>query len=48
VVVNIEASRMHKPFVDNYCELEDVGHMGMFEAEKESLNLVRSFLENIS
>jgi len=44
VAVNIEASRMHKPFVDIYCELEDVGHMGMFEAEEKTIKIIMDFI----
>jgi pimeloyl-ACP methyl ester carboxylesterase len=47
VAVKLEASRLHKPFSTQYYELKGVGHMGMFEAEKESLELVKSFLDSI-
>ncbi|WP_373522108.1 alpha/beta fold hydrolase [Aquiflexum sp.] len=45
--VKIEASRLHKPFSSHYYELKRVGHMGMFEAEKKSLQLVSTFLDKI-
>ena len=45
--VKIESSRLHKPFTTQYHELKDVGHMGMFEAEKETLELVNRFLDKI-
>lgn len=43
--VPIESSRLHKDFTDIYHELNGVGHMGMFEAEKESLRVIRQFLD---
>lgn len=43
--VPIESSRLHKDFTGIYHELKGVGHMGMFEAEKESLRVIRQFLD---
>ncbi|UCS94715.1 alpha/beta hydrolase [Echinicola marina] len=43
--VKIDASRKHQEYVDYYHELSDAGHMGMFEAEKESLGMVKEFLK---
>lgn len=45
--VKIEVSRMHKPFTGDYFELQDVGHMGMFEAEKASLMILKDFLKKL-
>ncbi|GAB4107868.1 alpha/beta hydrolase [Echinicola sediminis] len=42
--VKIEASRKHQGYVDHYHELPDAGHMGMFEQEKETLQMVKDFL----
>lgn len=44
--IKIEASQKHKEFASYYQELKGVGHMGMFEAESECLEIVREFLEN--
>lgn len=43
--VKIDASRKHQAYVDDYHELPDAGHMGMFEQEKESLQIIEEFLE---
>lgn len=43
--VKVDASRKHQGYVDFYHELPEAGHMGMFEAEKETLQMVRDFLE---
>lgn len=45
--VKIEGSRMHKPHTDEYFELQEVGHMGMFEAEKETLKILKDFLKKL-
>ncbi|MCL6260484.1 alpha/beta hydrolase [Aquiflexum sp. TKW24L] len=45
--VKIEASRMHKPYTDDYFELQEVGHMGMFEAKMETLRILKDFLNKI-
>jgi pimeloyl-ACP methyl ester carboxylesterase len=45
--VKIETSRMHQPFTDHYFELQDSGHMGMFEAEKETLGFLSDFLKKL-
>jgi len=45
--VKIEGSRMHKPYTDDYFELQEVGHMGMFEAEKETLKILKDFLKKL-
>ncbi|ERM81322.1 hypothetical protein P872_10585 [Rhodonellum psychrophilum GCM71 = DSM 17998] len=44
--IKIEASRRHQAFATHYHELEGVGHMGMFEAESECLEIVGKFLGN--
>lgn len=44
--IKIEASRKHQEFASHYHELKGIGHMGMFEAESECLEIVREFLEN--
>ncbi|QDH78614.1 alpha/beta hydrolase [Echinicola soli] len=43
--VKIDSSRKHQVYVDYYHELPNAGHMGMFEEEKETLKMVREFLE---
>lgn len=43
--VKIEASRKHQKHVDYYHELPDAGHMGMFEQEEVTLEIVKEFLE---
>lgn len=43
--VKIEDSRKHQGMVDDYHELKDTGHMGMFEREKETLGILKDFLE---
>ncbi|MCS4433800.1 alpha/beta fold hydrolase [Aquiflexum gelatinilyticum] len=45
--VKIEGSRMHKPYTDDYFELQEVGHMGMFEAEQETLIILQEFLRKL-
>ncbi|MCH6235376.1 alpha/beta fold hydrolase [Cognataquiflexum rubidum] len=45
--VKIEGSRMHKPYTDDYFELQEVGHMGMFEAEQETLIILQEFLKKL-
>jgi pimeloyl-ACP methyl ester carboxylesterase len=45
--VKIEGSRLHKPFTENYFELQDVGHMGMFEAEEKTLMIIKDFLNKV-
>lgn len=44
--VKIEASRRQQAFATHYHELKGVGHMGMFEAESECLEIVGKFLVN--
>jgi pimeloyl-ACP methyl ester carboxylesterase len=44
--IKIEESRRHQAFATHYHELGGVGHMGMFEAESECLEIVEKFLEN--
>lgn len=45
--VKIEASRKHQPFTDDYFEIQDIGHMGMFEAEKETFSFLSDFLKKL-
>lgn len=45
--VKIESSRLHKPFATHYHELKGVGHMGMFEESKKTLETVKEFLKQI-
>ncbi len=45
--VTVESSRLHRDFSDNYYELKGVGHMGMFEAEKDSLEMLKRFLDQV-
>jgi pimeloyl-ACP methyl ester carboxylesterase len=42
--VPIETSRKHLDHVDKYHELADTGHMGMFEKEEETLEIIQKFL----
>jgi pimeloyl-ACP methyl ester carboxylesterase len=44
--VRIEASKFHQPFSTTYHELEEVGHMGMFEAEEDCLAIIKAFLSH--
>ncbi|MBD8489530.1 alpha/beta hydrolase [Echinicola sp. CAU 1574] len=43
--VKIEASRKHQSYVDYYHELPNAGHMGMFEQEQDTLQMIKEFLE---
>ncbi|GGF48573.1 alpha/beta fold hydrolase [Echinicola rosea] len=43
--VKIDDSRKHQVYVDIYHELPDAGHMGMFEQEATTMQMVRDFLE---
>ncbi|MDN3668913.1 alpha/beta hydrolase [Echinicola jeungdonensis] len=43
--VKIESSKQHQGYVDDYHELPETGHMGMFEMEKETIQIVKDFLE---
>lgn len=45
--VKIEGSRIHKPYTDDYFELREAGHMGMFEAEQETLIILQEFLKKL-
>ena len=45
--VKIEGSRMHEPYTDDYFELQEVGHMGMFEAEQKTLIILQEFLKKL-
>ncbi|MCR9016950.1 alpha/beta fold hydrolase [Aquiflexum gelatinilyticum] len=45
--VKIEGSRMHEPYADDYFELPEVGHMGMFEEEEKTLIIIQDFLSKI-
>ncbi|MCH7414084.1 alpha/beta hydrolase [Belliella sp. R4-6] len=42
--VKIEVSKLHQPFATAYHELEEVGHMGMFEEKELSLEYIQAFL----
>ncbi|UJP66257.1 alpha/beta fold hydrolase [Mongoliitalea daihaiensis] len=46
--VHIEQSRQHKPYAFYYHELPNAGHMGMFEEEDTCLEIIQSFLKNLS
>ncbi|MFC4870342.1 alpha/beta fold hydrolase [Negadavirga shengliensis] len=43
--IPIEASSAHKVVVDEYLELPDAAHMGMFEVETDTLTFIRRFLQ---
>jgi pimeloyl-ACP methyl ester carboxylesterase len=45
--VKIEGSRFHKSFADDYFELPEVGHMGMFEEEEKTLKIIQEFLSKV-
>ena len=45
--VKIEGSRMHQAYTDDYFELQDVGHMGMFESEQATLEILKVFLAKV-
>jgi pimeloyl-ACP methyl ester carboxylesterase len=45
--VKIEGSRIHQTNADDYFELQDVSHMGMFEAEKATLEILKVFLAKV-
>ncbi|TDQ17145.1 pimeloyl-ACP methyl ester carboxylesterase [Algoriphagus boseongensis] len=44
--VKIQSSRAQKDAFTNYVELEGVGHMGMVESKKETLEIVRDFAKS--
>ncbi|GGZ18782.1 alpha/beta hydrolase [Echinicola pacifica] len=44
--VKIEASRQHQPYLSHYYELEESGHMGMFEQPELTLAMIKEFLES--
>ncbi|WP_194775186.1 alpha/beta fold hydrolase [Pararhodonellum marinum] len=44
--VPLASSRRQKNMVDDYHEISDCGHMGMFEKEKETLEVVDNFLKS--
>jgi len=43
--INIEDSRKHEKLVDFYFELPGTGHMGMFEKEEKSLEVIGKFMD---
>ncbi|MGY6523417.1 MAG: alpha/beta fold hydrolase [Mongoliitalea sp.] len=47
LAVNIEQSRLHKPYTQFYHELPHAGHMGMFEASETTLKLLQNFLKQL-
>jgi len=47
VAVKMEGSKLHQPFATHYHALEEVGHMGMFEAAELTKGMVREFLDHI-
>ncbi|MBT0809860.1 alpha/beta hydrolase [Litoribacter ruber] len=43
--IKLEDSRKHEAFVDFYFELPETGHMGMFEREEKTIEVVGKFLD---
>ncbi|WP_143962683.1 alpha/beta fold hydrolase [Litoribacter populi] len=43
--IKLEDSRKHEPIVDFYFELPETGHMGMFEREEKTIEVVGKFLD---
>ncbi|AEL25419.1 alpha/beta fold hydrolase [Cyclobacterium marinum] len=45
--VTLDDSLTHKKFVDQFCQLSDCGHMGMFEQKEKAQAAICDFMESL-